>query len=99
MKYLRTTLVLFIIFNLSSCNWGEWHVGELYSQRIEGTSKILYKYDAWGGRDSHASGFIILDSTETFEVNPNNDLQFVYLTEIPNKNYILGAKNDVYSSE
>lgn len=98
MKYLKTTFLLLIIFNLSGCNWGEWHVGELYSQRIEGTSKILYKYDAWGGRDSHASGFIILDSTETFEVNLEKDLKFTYLTEIPNKNNITGVTHECDNS-
>lgn len=61
---------------LSSCGLGlgEWNISELYAQKIEGTSKILYKYDAWGGRDSHASGYVILDSTEIFKVDIRKDL-------------------------
>lgn len=78
---------------LNSCGLAEWRISELYRQKIEGTSKFLYKYNASGGRDSEASGYVILDSTETFRVNRNSDLPFMYLQELPNKNVINGVSN------
>jgi len=35
---------------LNSCDFdktGEWDIYELYAQKIEGSSRILYKYDDW----------------------------------------------------
>ena len=45
--------------------------------------KILYKYDAWGGRDSHAYGYAVLDSTEIFSVNVDNTRFMTTLTNRP----------------
>lgn len=78
---------------LSGCGYGEWEITELYSQKIEGTSKLLYKYNAWGGRDSNAFGYTILDSSEKFKVNINNNLPFTYLQETPGKTIIKGVSH------
>lgn len=88
MKNIKYLLLSFPF--LYSCGYGEWET-TLYAQKIEGTSKILYKYDAWGGRDAHEAGYAILDSTEKFEVNQINKLPISYLEAIPNGNYLLGV--------
>jgi hypothetical protein len=86
--------LLFVLsFSLSGCGFGDWNVNELYVQKIEGTSKFLYKYDAWGGIDSYNAGYVILDSSETFEVNLQNDLPFYYLQEVPTKTSIKGVSH------
>jgi hypothetical protein len=92
------TLISFIFFIelflvLSGCGFGDWKVDELYAQKIEGTSRLLYKYDASGGRDAHASGYVILDSTETFQVNLSNDLPFMFLQEPPGNTSIKGVSH------
>lgn len=96
MKYLKTLILISIfifvlIFLLKKCGIGDWET-TLYCQKIEGTSKILYKYSAWGGRDSHVFGYVILDSTEKFEVDISNNLPFSYLEDIPNKKLIKGVQ-------
>ncbi|MEG0915406.1 MAG: hypothetical protein RSF68_00165 [Myroides sp.] len=95
-------IILFIsVILLSGCGFeklAEWDISELYAQKIEGTSKILYKYDAWGGRDSHVSGFIILDSTDTFKIDLNNTLPFYNLSAIPTRSKIEGIKHECYNS-
>jgi len=92
MKALIFFVFLFeLAIALSGCGFGDWDVDELYAQKIEGTSKLLYKYDAWGGRDAHAFGFAILDSTERFQVNLKNDLPFTDLAEPPSKTCIRGV--------
>ena len=91
-------ILLIILLSQVSCKIGEWDVTELYGQKIEGTSKILYKYDAWGGRDSNANGFIVLDSTSKFKVDLQNDLPFYCISEIPNKKNIEGVTHECYNS-
>jgi len=91
-------LLLGLCFTLTSCGFGSWNIHELYAQKIEGISKFLYKYDAWGGIDANASGYVILDSTETFQVNVSNDLPFTYLLEIPNKTTVKGVSTDCDNS-
>ncbi|WP_378172638.1 hypothetical protein [Aquimarina sp. SS2-1] len=94
MKILSKTLILILtILLFQSCGVGEWDISELYGLKIEGTSKIIYKYDAWGGRDSNANGYIILDSAETFKVDIPKELPFYYLKDIPNKNSITGVSH------
>lgn len=99
---IRIFKLLFLILMLSTygCGTGvgEWTISELYAQKIEGTSKILYKYDAWGGRDSNANGFIILDSSETFKIDLQNNLPFYNLSDIPNKTKIEGITHECYNS-
>jgi len=86
------TCLLFFCLNFLffGCGSGEWDT-TLYVQKIEGTSKVLYKYNAWGGRDTHLFGYVLLDSTETFKVHKRKRLPFSYLKEVPNKNYIYGV--------
>lgn len=91
MKSLQYLFLFCITFIIQCCGIGEWST-TLHSQKIEGTSKILYKYDAWGGMDSHSFGYVLLDSTETFEVNQSKNLPISYLEDIPNRNYILGVE-------
>lgn len=76
-----------LIISLSSCGIGEWDV-ELYQQRIPNSSKVIYEYDAWGGRDSHTSGIVLMDSTEKFKVNSSRKLPISYFLALPNKNRI-----------
>ncbi|ETZ23372.1 hypothetical protein N824_18085 [Pedobacter sp. V48] len=68
------------------CN-PSWDV-TLYSQKIRGSNKIIYQYDAWGGRDSHQSGFAILDSAEEFNMSKITSLPGSYFAETPRKGYI-----------
>ncbi len=91
MKY-YVRLAFLLVLPLYGCGFAEWNV-ELYVQKIEGTSKCLYKYDAWGGRDSHIAGYVVLDSTEKFEINSRNDLGFYYLQEVPTQRTIRGVSN------
>lgn len=98
MKINNIIVLLTILTLLHSCGSGSWHIAELYAQKIEGTSKILYKYDAWGGRDSHAAGFLILDSTDNFKINIENELPINYLSNIPNKLNIQGIKTECYNT-
>ena len=90
MKYMVWFSVMFIgAFLCDGCGTREWETN-LYAQKIEGSSKILYKYNASGGRDTMVSGYIVLDSTETFEVDVTKNLPFLYLENIPSKNLIEG---------
>ncbi|RYX80293.1 hypothetical protein EON73_05540 [bacterium] len=90
MKYkLFSLLVITIVFY--GCGGGSWDV-YLCAQKIEGSSKVIYKYDAWGGRDSHKSRYAILDSSEIFDVNKIDELPILYFIKIPNKNLITGIE-------
>ncbi len=86
-------IFLTLIFQGCGFGLGEWDISELYALKIEGTSKVIYKYDAWGGRDSNANGYVVLDSTETFKVDIKKELPFYYLTDVPNKNQITGVSH------
>ena len=97
-KFFFFTIISFCLLSCGFEKLGDWDISELYAQKIEGTSKILYKYDAWGGRDSHVYGFIILDSTKTFKIDLNNTLALYNLSEIPNKLKIEGVKHECYNS-
>ncbi|SEH65537.1 hypothetical protein SAMN02927937_00709 [Paenimyroides aquimaris] len=97
-KIITSSTIILTLYSCGFDKFGEWDISEVYAQKIEGTSKILYKYDAWGGRDSNANGFIILDSTETFKIDLNNALPFYNLSEIPNKSKIEGIKHECYNS-
>ncbi|MGX9987623.1 hypothetical protein [Soonwooa purpurea] len=100
---MRTNQIIFliIIIFLNSCGFekiGEWNISELYVQKIEGTSKVIYKYNAWGGRDSNANGFVIMDSTEKFKIDMNKELPFYYLSQIPNKKNVEGVTHECYGT-
>jgi len=81
---------LFIIIGctliISGCK-PSWDV-TLYSQKIKGSNKIIYQYDAWGGRDSHKFGFAILDSAEEFDMSEITSLPGSYFAETPTKDHI-----------
>lgn len=96
---MKSTFIIYSILSLLliSCGFdksSDWDIYELYAQKIEGSSKLLYKYDAWGGRDSHTYGFIIIDSTQPFKIDLDNTLPFSKLSEIPSKNKITGIKHE-----
>ena len=100
---MKSKFFFFIIipFFLISCGFeklGDWDISELYAQKIEGSNKVLYKYDAWGGRDSHISGFLILDSAKAFEIDLKNTLPFYNLSTIPNNLKLEGIKHECYNS-
>lgn len=88
----QTILLTLLILLTAGCS-PEWKVDELYSQPISGTSKLLYKYDAWGGFDSHSFGYRILDSTETFAVNSKKNLPFYFLEDMPRNKKITGVSH------
>ncbi len=87
-------LYVFAIFTVLSCSNPSWNLTKLTVLKIENSSKVIYKYDAWGGRDSHIFGIVILDSTETFDINRVEPLPFDLLETIPTKELILGIKSD-----
>ncbi len=69
-KVLKTLYVLTVTVILSGC-FGyptKWDI-ELWEQKIEGTNLSIYKFDAWGGRDSHVAGLKIKDSSKGFTQN------------------------------
>lgn len=84
----RKKLFLFLVSVIMfyGCN-PSWDV-TLYSQKIRGSNKIIYQYHAWGGRDSHQSGFAILDSAEEFNMSKITSLPGSYFAEAPRKDYI-----------
>ncbi|WP_128414797.1 hypothetical protein [Flavobacterium sp. Root186] len=92
---IKTKVVIYILFLFTtlSCT-PSWDLSELYVLKIENTSKVIYKYDAWGGRDSHIFGIVILDSTETFDINNVETLPFSLLETIPTKELVLGIESD-----
>ncbi|MGS0749168.1 hypothetical protein [Halpernia sp. GG3] len=96
-KFLPITISLFLFYG---CRFGktEWTVDKLFVQKIEGSSKVIYNFSAWGGLDSNPNGFIILDSTETFEVVVKSILPIYQLSEIPNKMSIEGITHDCYGT-
>ncbi|KIA83948.1 hypothetical protein [Kaistella jeonii] len=96
-KFLPITILLLFFYG---CGLGktEWTIDKLFIQRIEGTSNVIYNFSAWGGLDSNPHGFIILDSTETFEVDVQNILPIYQLSEIPNKMNIEGITHDCYGT-
>ena len=69
---------------LCGCKPGEWDI-TLFEQKIAGTSKAIYKYNAWGGRDSHLFGYAILDTTQKFTIAGINKLPINKLNGIPSK--------------
>ena len=78
-------LLLSLFFINQGCEDPKWDV-TLYEQKIEGSSKAIYKYDAWGGRDSHEFGYAILDTTENFKIFDISKLPIDKLYGIPNSN-------------
>lgn len=94
---LKSLFLTILTILLNSCDLdksSEWDIYALYAQKIEGSSKLLYKYNAWGGRDSHKYGFIIIDSTQTFKVDLEKTLPFIKINEIPSKKLISGIKSE-----
>ena len=98
MKNIFIPIIAVFFLSFSSCRIGDWNL-TLYEQKIEGTSKALYKYDAWGGRDTHLSGYTILDTTQKFDINRRNKLPINLLTEIPHKNLIQGVNKLPYEKD
>ncbi len=89
MKNIVKLICFGLVTLLSGClpGMGEWDI-TLYEQKIEGTSKAIYKYDAWGGRDSHVAGYAVLDTAEVFTIPRITKLPIYQLNGIPNKNII-----------
>jgi hypothetical protein len=98
MKILNCLISLGLLFILNGCESPKWSVDELYAQKIEGTSKVLYKYYATGGLDAEADAYKILDSTENFKVKVSDDLNFFYLQEIPTTTIIKAVTDPCDSS-
>ena len=85
-KLYKLSLLTIISIFLSNCK-RSWDV-TLYAQKIEKSSKILYKYDAWGGRDTNKSGYTVLDSTVLFDVDKIVELPISYFYDIPTRKAI-----------
>lgn len=104
MKIKLTTILSSLL--LYSCGLGttdgfettEWSIKKLYLQKIEGTSKVIYNFSAWGGRDSHLHGFMVLDSTKSFKVDVENILPIYSLSNIPNKDKIEGVSHECFGT-
>jgi hypothetical protein len=97
---LSKSITFLILLSLFSCADGNenWEL-YLYEQKIEGTSKALYKYDAWGGFDTHITGYTILDTTQNFEMRKRKELPIFLLTEIPNKNLVQAMQTKPYTND
>lgn len=93
---------LWLLIICSGClpGMGEWNI-TLYEQKIEGTSKAIYQYDAWGGRDSHESGYAVLDTNEVFTIAKIKKIRMYQLAEIPTKNgiHIVDLESVTYEEE
>jgi hypothetical protein len=83
----RLKSIYWVALLLTSCGGGDWNT-YLYVQRIPNSSKVIYDYDAWGGRDSHQFGIVIMDSTEEFEVTKVWNLPISYFSQVPNRSRI-----------
>ncbi len=84
----KSILTFIIIISLTSCIDTNWSI-ELWRQKIENSNLSVYKYDAWGGRDTQLAGFKVLDSIAGFTQKDIYDNQgFSYLESIPNKDTI-----------
>ncbi|MFH6968595.1 hypothetical protein [Flavobacterium sp. FlaQc-28] len=90
MKYFKSFLFITVLFLNMSCDFS-WKISELFVQKIENSSKVIYKYDAWGGRDSYKFGYAILDSTDVFDINNIESIPFQYFESIPTKQNISGV--------
>ena len=93
MKNTKSIFCLFLAFIIVSCD-RTWNISELYLQRIEDSPKVIYKYSAWGGRDAQIHGYVILDSTQVFDINNLEPLQFNFLQATPKNKYILTVDDD-----
>lgn len=95
MRSIIKTLYILFFISLSACNsgLGKWDVG-YYEQKIEGTSKAIYKYNAWGGRDTHVYGYAVLDTTEVFSISNISQLPIYRLNGIPNSKVINAIKRN-----
>jgi hypothetical protein len=84
-----------LLTSLCGClpGMGEWDI-TLYEQKIEGTSKAIYKYDAWGGRDSNVNGYAVLDTNEVFTIPRITKLPIYQLNGIPTKNIIRAIERE-----
>ncbi|WP_261509886.1 hypothetical protein [Chryseobacterium paludis] len=92
--------ILSILSMFYGCGFGnpEWRIDQLYVQKIEGTSKVIYNFSAWGGLDSNPHGYIILDSSKTFKVEVEKILPFYNLSNIPSKYDIEGVSHECYGT-
>ncbi|WP_282019209.1 hypothetical protein [Salegentibacter mishustinae] len=91
MRKLARIFLFASLLSFWGCGDDKWDVS-LYQQKIEGSSKVLYEYDAWGGRDSHSFGIVLMDSTKEFKVNASQPLPISFFTDIPNKSLIKGIE-------
>ncbi|HTO16319.1 MAG TPA: hypothetical protein VLZ83_11140 [Edaphocola sp.] len=96
---IKSTIILLNLL-LYGCGFGttEWSIEKLYVQKIEGTSKVIYNFSAWGGFDSNPHGFIVLDSTKSFKVDVENILPIYNLSNIPKKDKIEGVSHDCFGT-
>lgn len=94
----RRVFYISILLTFLSCGIDDWKIDSLYMQKIEGTSKVIYNFSAWGGLDSNPHGFIILDSTKTFKVDVKNILPMYELSNIPTANKIEGITHECYGT-
>tara|TARA_R110001592_G_scaffold25765_4_gene97493 strand:- start:1027 stop:1770 length:744 start_codon:yes stop_codon:yes gene_type:complete len=63
----RNYCLFFVVLIISGCFDfpTEWDI-QLWEQKIEDSNLSIYKFDAWGGRDSNVSGLRIKDSSDGF---------------------------------
>ncbi len=68
---------------LTACD-GNWNT-EIYTQKIPNSSKVIYDFSAWGGRDTHISGISIVDSTIEFDFLNTEMFPISIIEYMPNK--------------
>ena len=62
----------------------DWDI-ELWEQKIENSDFSVYKFDAWGGRDSHVFGLKIIESSKGFtQDDVMKEDEFSFFKSIPN---------------
>jgi len=83
-------LYVFILICIGGC-FGfptKWSI-ELWEQKIEGSNLSIYKFDAWGGRDTHVAGLKIKESSKGFtQKDVLKGDEFSSLRAIPSKDTI-----------
>ncbi len=90
MEYFKSFIFITILILIVSCDL-KYKTSELFVQKIENSSKVIYKYDAWGGHDSYKFGYVILDSTDVFDIENIDPLPFQYFDAIPTIREISGV--------
>lgn len=89
---MRCLITILVLLLFTSCNYDTtWNI-QLWEQKIENSEFSIYKFNAWGGRDTNVSGMKLLNSNIGFQQSDvMKGEKLSYLISIPNKNKIEGV--------